>query len=476
MRRSFTGPMLLLLVGSLFLWHNLHPEAPLFDTVAKFWPFVLIAWGFIRLIEVSIWRREGVRAGFSGGEVVLIILICIAGSGIWAARNHGPIFIGRGIELWGQDYDYPVTASASAAGMKRVVFENPRGFIKITGSDTKDVTITGHKTVKAVNRQDADRINGDTPVEIIPQGDRLMIRTNQDRVNGNQRITDDLEITLPRSLAIESRGGNGDHEVADIDSDVEINCRGNVRINRIGGNVRMDVSRSELIRAADIKGRIDLQSGRSNDLELENIAGQVTVGGTFTGTLTFKNLAKPLHFEGTRGTELSAQAVPGRISMDLGEFNAQDIIGPMRLVTRSRDIRVRQVTQSLEVETEKGDIELTPGKLPLPSIQARSGSGKVELLLPEKASFQLEAVAERGDALNDYGSPIQKEMDGRTATLKGRSGDGPLLKLTANRGYVSVRKEGTLPSEILPDTPPGKTPKKLLDKDLKSLKDSETKM
>ena len=31
MRRSFSGPLLLLAIGGLFLWHNLHPEAPIFD-------------------------------------------------------------------------------------------------------------------------------------------------------------------------------------------------------------------------------------------------------------------------------------------------------------------------------------------------------------------------------------------------------------------------------------------------------------
>ena len=49
-------------------------------------------------------------------------------------------------------------------------------------------------------------IVAETPVEIIPQGDRLMVRTNQDRANMNQRITDDLEIVLPKGMAIESRG------------------------------------------------------------------------------------------------------------------------------------------------------------------------------------------------------------------------------------------------------------------------------
>ena len=56
-RRSFTGPLLLLLIGALFLWRNLHPEAPVFDLLASYWPFVLIAWGLLRLIEALIWSR-----------------------------------------------------------------------------------------------------------------------------------------------------------------------------------------------------------------------------------------------------------------------------------------------------------------------------------------------------------------------------------------------------------------------------------
>jgi DUF4097 and DUF4098 domain-containing protein YvlB len=473
MRRSFSGPLLLLAVGSLFLWHNLHPDAHIFDLVARYWPFVLIAWGLIRLVEVSIWRRDGVRGSFSGGEVVLIILICLAGSGIWAAREHAPRFVVGGLEFWGQQFDYPVSATASAAGMKRVVFENPRGYIKITGNDSNEVTITGHKTVRSYSREDAERTNVDTPVEIIPQGDRLMVRTNQDRVPGNQRINDDLEVSLPRGLSVESRATSGDHEITDLNGDVEINSsRGDVRVTRIGGSVRLDVSRSDLIRLVDVKGRIDLQ-GRGNDVEMENIAGQVTMGGTFTGTLDFKNLAKPLQFEGTRGTELRAQAVPGRINMDLGEFNGHDIVGPMRLVTRARDIKVQLVTQSLEVQTERGDIELTPGRVPLPAIEARSGSGKIELVLPEKAAFQLDGRAERGDALNDFGPPLRQEREGRTATIRGKVGDGPLIKLTAQRGHISVRKEGTPASEVSPDTSPEKTPKKMGPKDLK---DSEVKM
>jgi hypothetical protein len=67
-----------------------------------------------------------------------------------------------------------------------------------------------------------------------------------------------------------------------------------------------------------------------------------------------------------------------------------------------------------------------------------------------------------------------------TERLKGKVGDGPNIKLTANRGWISVRKEGTMPSEVLPDTPgdgrprPPQPPKP--PKSPKDLRDSEIKM
>ena len=476
-RRSLTGPLLLLLIGSLFLWTNLHPETPIFDLIARYWPFLLIAWGLLRLLETLV-RRDNVHYGFTGGEIVLVILICVAGSGIWQAHEHGIRFTPRGLDWWGQQYDYSISTTSPAAGMKRIVFENPRGNIKVTGADTTDVTVSGHKLIRAYSKQDADRTNESATVEIVPQGDRLMVRTNQDRVPNSQRMSADIEVTLPRAMAVESRGGQGDYEVSDLDGDVELSAsHGDVRISRLGGNARLDIGRSDLVRALDVKGRIDLQ-GQGSDVEMENIAGQVTINGAYRGTLDFKNLAKPLQFEGLRNTELNVQAVPGRISMDLGAFTASDVVGPLRLVTRSRDIKLEKFSQSLELETERGDIELSPGRVPLSPIEARTGIGKIELVLPEKSAFVLEATAEHGDAINDFGPQITKDSEGRSATLKGKVGDGPTLKITSNRGSISVRREGVEPSEVLPDTPKGPMPPQppKTPKQLKSLKDSEVKM
>ena len=457
-RRSFTGPLLVLLIGALLLWRNLHPETPLFDLAARYWPFVLIGWGFLRLVEVVAFRRYGVPS-FTGGEVVLVVLICIAGSAVWQAREHGVQFHVGGLEMLGEQYDYPVSANGRASGVRRVAFENPRGSIKVIGADTQEITVTGHKYIRSWTRSDADQTNTNTAVEVVAQGDRVVIRSNQERASDNQRISDDLEVVVPRGVAVEARGRSGDYEITDLTGDVELaSDHGDVRLSRLAGNVRLNISRSEVIRALDVKGRMDIEGGGS-DLELENISGQVTINGGYRGTLEFKNLAKPLLLQGARSTELRVAAVPGRISMDLGQLTASGLVGPVRLVTKSRDIKIERFTESLELDTDRGDVELAPSS-PLPSIEARSGNGRIELVLPPKAAFELTATAERGEATNNFGPPIEKDTEGRTATLKGKIGDGPSIHVVANRGSVSVRKQGSEAIDLPPLPPlPGKPPK-----------------
>ena len=316
----------------------------------------------------------------------------------------------------------------------------------------QEVAISGRKLVRAYSRADADGTDRNTPLEIVPQGDRLLVRTNQERASDGQSVSDDLTVTVPRGMAVEARGRGGDYEISDLTGDVDLNSeRGDVRLSRLGGNARIDLGRSDLVHAVDVKGKIELH-GRGSDVDLENIAGQVTIDGSFSGTLDFKNLAQPLQLEG-RNTELNVAAIPGTISMSLSGFNASNVVGPVRLVTRSRDIHLERFTQSLDLEAQMGDVFLEPGRLPLPAIEARSGGGRIELVLPEKASFQLQATSQRGDAVNDFGPQIQREVEGRTAMLKGKVGDGPTIRLTSDRGTISVRREGAPPSTPEPPRP-----------------------
>lgn len=458
MRRSVTGPMILLLIGCLFLWHNMRPEVPIFEVMAQYWPFLLIGWGLIRLVEVLL-RGNQLRPGFSGGEVLLIIFISIVGLSAWQAHQFGIHFNGRGLDIFGDSFDYPIQASAPAAEMKRVVFDNPRGNVHVTGGDGDQITVTGHKSIQAYQRQEADRTNQNTPLEIIRQGDRLVVRTNQDHAPDNQRISDDLDVTIPRSLSVETHGANGDSEVTDVNGDVDLATNhGDMRLARLGGNARISDGHSDLINITDVKGKVDLD-GHGSDLNLENISGIVTVNGSYSGTLEFKNLSQPLDFEGARGTELHVAGIPGTLHLDLSSLNATNIVGPVRFNARSRDIHIDQFTQSLNVETDRGDIELHPVKTPLSAIEATTKNGAIDLTLPPGAAFQLQGTVDRGDASNLYGAPLTQDSNGRRATIRGSVGNGPTITLLSTRGNITVQKEGVSADEAG-----------------KSLKDSEVKM
>ena len=231
-RRSITGPLLLLIVGGLFLWNNFHPETRFFDMLANYWPFLLILWGVLRLIEV-VWPGHDARSGsFTGGEVVLIVLICIVGSAVWAGYRHGIHFNSGGLDVFGEAYDYPFTARAPAAGIKRIVFRQSsrqhqgdrRGWRTRSWSPaTRPSALMGGPTPTAPTATRRWRL--------VPEGDRLLVRSNQEHAPDNQRISDDMEVTVPRGVAVEARGRRGDYEVTDISADVELaSDRGDVRL------------------------------------------------------------------------------------------------------------------------------------------------------------------------------------------------------------------------------------------------------
>ena len=441
-RRSITGPILLILLGAGFLIYNLRPDIELFDMLARYWPFLLIAWGSLRLIEVLVDYFRGTLhpGGFTGGEVVLIIFVCFIGWGMFEAHSHG-VHFRPAWEAFGEHYDYTVGDQKPAGNASRVVFENHRGNLKIVGADTPDIKVTGRKSVQAMNQAEADRGNDATPLEIVAEGDTITVRTNQDHNPTRGRISEDLEITVPNRVNVEVHGNSGDYDVSEVNGNVDLQGdRSDVRLDKIGGNARVEIQRSDLVRAADLKGKLDLQ-GKGSDIELENIAGEVTINGSYSGNLEFKNLAQPLHFE-TPNTDLRLAALPGQISMDLGELTGNNLVGPVHLVTKSKDVKIADFTNSLELETERGDIELQPKHTPLAKIEARSHSGQISLVLPDKASFQLVATTDHGDAVNDFGAPIRKESAGQSSSLKGEVGQGASIHVVTERGSITVSKAG----------------------------------
>ncbi len=465
--RSIVGPLLLIAIGALFLVRNLWPEIAMFDMFARYWPFLLIIWGSARLVEVLFWHFSGRPLpvqGVSGGEWTVIVLLCVFGSlSFWGSNAYSRwpnsrISV-RGLEIFGERFEFPVSVDKPVGKASRVVLDLGRGNATIRGIDGETIKVAGRKTIQAYNQADADSGDKETPIEIVPMGDQILIRTNQEKIDRNRKASADLEIEIPKNLSFEGRGRFGDFDVRDITGGVEINSENaGVRLQNIGGSAKIELRRSDIVRAANVKGNVDIK-GRGQDIELDGIAGQVTVNGSYSGELSFRNVAKPLRFESSN-TEVRVEQTTGLVKIGLGNISAENVQGPVKVRTKVADVQLRDFTQTAEVQLERGDIEIRPltshGR-----IEAKTDNGNVDLVVAAGAKFDLTAITKRGEINNDFGTPLKVESEGRTSTLRGTTG-GPAIHLETERGEVTVRRAGqgdaVAPRSVLPKKLPADPP------------------
>ncbi len=451
-RASVVGPLILILIGGLFLLNNLRPDLPLLEMMARYWPLLLVGWGVLRLLEILVLAARSKPLpcpGLTGGEWVLVVFITLAGTGLFWGRhfvsNWAPDrFRMHGIEVFGETYDFAIPPQQVSGKTARVVIENLRGNATVVGAEAEEVRVGGRKSIRAMSHGEAAKMDGQTPLEIARTGDQVVIRTNQERASGDRRVSADLQITVPRGATVEGRGRYGDFDISGVAGQVIVDSdNAGVRLQNIGGGVRLDLRRSDIARVVNAKGAVEIKSGHGEDVELDNIEGGVTVNGSFSGDLSFRNLAKPLHFESSR-TDLRIEKVPGQARLGLGQLTGENLVGPIRLVTKTRDVRLTNFSQSLEISLERGDVDLQPGAGPAGKMQVETRSGDVELAIPSAARFVLNAATERGEVRNDYGEPLKVNDEGAAkghgAKLAGAVGQGPEWKLTTGRGTVTVRK------------------------------------
>jgi DUF4097 and DUF4098 domain-containing protein YvlB len=447
-RASLVGPMLLIAVGGLFLGHTIWPDFSVPDFIGRYWPVLLIIWGALQLIEVTarfVRNAPLPTNAIGGGSWFLICVICLFGLTFHEIRRPNTWWrragFEGGVEMFGDAHDYDLNALKQPASKTvKVVIDSFRGDARITGTDALEVTVAGHKTIRAFDEGEADRGNRSTPVEMVREGDTLVIRCNQNKASGHSQINTNLQITVPRGASIEANGRNGDFDVSDVAGNVDIvSENAGVRIQNVDGNVKVDTRRSDVIRCTGVKGSVELK-GRGSDVELEKIAGQVSVLGDYSGNVVMRDLAKPLRLEGMQ-TTLIVPRLPGQVRYERGSLSVENAEGPVQVEARASDVEISGFTDSLQVSVDKGDIDLRPTRLPLAKMNVRTRSGNIDLAVPEAAKFALKASTEHGDVQNEFGEQLKQASYGSGgAILEGQVGGGPSLSLSTDRGTIIIRK------------------------------------
>jgi len=449
-RRSLAGPVILIVLGVLFLVGNLGyiSWGRLGYLFARYWPVLIILWGVIKLAEHYDAQRHGYRPrAFGFGSVMFLIFLVILGLGASSAWHYrGPIgeAIGTlpddepGFTLFGTPYNYsdelqqPFPAGASL----RVVSD--RGEVRLIPWDENKIKVSVQKKVITDSQGQADKVNAATRPTITVAGDLVTVSANTAGATGSHRVDTNLEIYLPRKAAAEIATAHGTVAVHDRIGDVKIsNSHGDVELGDIQGTVNLNM-RSGNLRAENIHGDVSL-NGHLDDVSIDNVQGGVRLTGDYFGTTRLAKITDSVHFQSSR-TDLELAKLDGDLVLDSGDLRVSSLAGPTRVITRSKDIRLNDFTGNVHIEDNNADVALTPNKLPLGNILISNHHGHIQLVLPASAAFQLDAHASRGEISSDFqGLNVQNSNHESSAT--GTIGNGgPLIRLSTERGDIEIRK------------------------------------
>jgi DUF4097 and DUF4098 domain-containing protein YvlB len=462
--RSLAGPVVLILLGFIFLMGTmgvLHWRM-LGVWFARYWPILIILWGLIKLVEYQRAQRQGARApGIGVGGIFLLILLVTFGLIATQAShfNWGELRDRMDIEdggtpIFGHTYNYEDQLARSFPAGSSLHILDDRGAVNVTTSQDGQIHVTVHKRINAETQDEADRWNSDTKPQITPTGGTLTLNANT-HGGGDHWVASDIDVAMPRKASVVISTRRGDASVLGRDGDIDItNQHGNTSVTDVNGTVSLHLDHSSA-RVAQVSSDVAVD-GRANDVSIQEVKGQVRLNGDFTESLRLSKISKGVSFKTAR-TKMDFARIDGDLDLDSGDLQADNVTGPLRLETRSKDIRLGAVSGDVHLVNENGAIEIRMNKLG--NMQVENRQGDIAIYVPDKAGFQVNAHVRNGDIESDF-DELKTNDEHDEATAVGTVGaGGPLLTLNNVHGTIEIRKassdrEGDAPRAPKPPSPP----------------------
>jgi len=443
--RSLFGPIVLVTIGALFLagnfgWIHWSSFGPLF---ARYWPLLLIFWGIIKLGEYIWARQRGLPApGLGAGGVVFMIFLILIG--ITATKAAGVNWQALGVEMddvniepfgfFGTSHEFSENFAQEMKPGEQVRVLEARGNINVSASTDNQIHAFVHKYVRASSDDAASRTNEATHPKLVHQGDLwLLDLTSGDYTQGRF----DLDLQIPAASPVSLMTRHGDLTVSQRAAEVNLeSLHGDIKAEDVKGNVTVRMRHGDAV-IKNVTGDLTAD-GYISDISISDIKGAVTLTGTYMGSIQLAKIDKQVRFNSTR-TDLQMARLQGDLTMDRGDLRVTSATGPFKLDAQTKDVHLEEVTGDIRIDNRRGSVELR-ASAPLGSVEVSNVRGDIEISVPDKSGFQVEAASDNGEIQSDFDLTIDNKA--RNATAKGTVGKGgPMLRLKTNRGTIQIRKQ-----------------------------------
>jgi Putative adhesin len=465
--RSFAGAFVLIVLGIVFLLGTMRVLSigRLAHLFATYWPVLLILWGVIKLLEHQRAQREGLRtSGISVGGVFLAIMIVVCGliatqlervnwSGL---RDQINIDDSDFSDIFGQSYNFNDNLEQNfPAGASLKIIDN-RGAVSVHASDDNKITVVARKRVGADNQNDADKYNRQTRPTITTIGGLVTIDANVEAA-GDHPIETDLDVSLPRKVSVTITSRKGDVNVVGRDGSIDIGAQhSDTSVEDVNGSVKVSQEKGS-VKIEQITGDVHVE-GRVNEVSVADVKGSVQLDGEFQESVKLGRITKSVTFKSSR-TDMEFSRIEGTLDLDSDDLHAEQITGPLHLTTRSKNIRLEEVTGDVRLQDDNGAVEV--GMRTLGNVQIDNRNGDIQLSLPDKAGFRLDARARDGEIQSDFGE-LKVDNGEHEAKASGSVGNASShIVLNNEHDGIEIRKASSQTPKPPEPPSPGKAGKAL---------------
>jgi hypothetical protein len=449
------GAFVLIVLGVVFLMGTMHilSIGRLAHLFASYWPILLILWGVIKLLEHQRAQREGTRSsGIGAGGVFLVVMIVVFGliatqlervnwSGI---RDNINIDDSDFNNIFGQSYNFDdhIEQTFPAGASLKVI--DTRGAVSVHASDDNKITVVVRKRVGADNQSDADKYNNETKPTITTIGGLVTLDAKAEAA-GDHAVEVDLDVSLPRKVAVSITSRRGDINLVGRDGNIDISAQhSDTSVEDVNGNVKVSQEKGS-VKIEQITGDVHVE-GRVNEVSVADVKGTVQLDGEFQESVKLARITKTVTFKSSR-TDMEFSKIEGSLDLDSDELHAEQITGPLHLTTRSKNIRLDQVSGDVRLQNDNGAIEV--GMRTVGNVQIDSRNGDIQLSLPDKAGFRLDARTRDGEIQSDF-PELKINNDEHEAKASGSVGNASAhIVLNNEHDGIEIRK-----ASAQPPTPP----------------------
>jgi hypothetical protein len=452
------GAFVLIVLGVVFLMGTMHilSIGRLAHLFASYWPILLILWGVIKLLEHQRAQREGTRSsGIGAGGVFLVVMIVVFGliatqlervnwSGL---RDNINIDDGDFNNIFGQSYnfdDHLDQTFPSGASLKII---DTRGAVSVHASDDNKIMVVVRKRVGADNQSDADKYNSETKPTITTIGGLVTLDAKAEGA-GDRAVEVDLDVSVPRKAAVSIASRRGDINLVGRDGNIDISAQhSDTSVEDVNGNVKVSQEKGS-VKIEQITGDVHVE-GRVNEVSVADVKGGVQLDGEFQESVKLARITKNVTFKSSR-TDMEFSKIEGSLDLDSDELHAEQITGPLHLTTRSKNIRLVEVSGDVRLQNDNGAIEV--GMRTVGNVQIDSRNGDIQLSLPDKAGFRLDARTRDGEIQSDF-PELKINNDEHEAKASGSVGSASAhIVLNNEHDGIEIRKASAQPPK--PPEPP----------------------